>query len=117
MTRYNQGRARSPAGHVGATRSSDAATCNQGKVRLGDAAPVFAPRRPVRGDKVERDAATCNQGKVRLGDAAPVFAPRRPVRATRSSVTRLPATRARCGWETPPRCSRRAGPLGATRSA
>jgi hypothetical protein len=42
-------------------------------VRLGDAAPVFAPRRPAMGDTVERDAATCNQGKVRLGDAAPVF--------------------------------------------
>ena len=51
----------------------DAATSNQGKVRLGDAAPVFAPRRPVMGDKVERNAATSNQGKVRLGDAAPVF--------------------------------------------
>ena len=34
---------------------------------------MFAPRRPVRGDKVERDAATCNQGKVRLGAAAPAF--------------------------------------------
>jgi len=51
----------------------DAATGNQGKVRLGDAAPVFAPRRPVVGERVERDAATGNQGKVRLGDAAPVF--------------------------------------------
>ena len=46
---------------------------NQGKVRLGDSAPVFAPRRPVMGERVERDAATGNQGKVRLGDSAPVF--------------------------------------------
>jgi CRISPR/Cas system CMR subunit Cmr4 (Cas7 group RAMP superfamily) len=58
---------------VGDKVERDAATGNQGKVRLGDAAPVFAPRRPVMGDKVERDAATGNQGKVRLGDAAPVF--------------------------------------------
>jgi hypothetical protein len=50
----------------------DAATQNQGKVHLGDAAPVFV--RPIRaGDKVVRDAATQNQGNVRLGDAAPVF--------------------------------------------
>ena len=63
---------------VGDKVERDAATCNQGKVRLGDAAPVFAPRRPATGDKVERDAATCNQGKVRLGDAAPVFAPLTP---------------------------------------
>ncbi len=50
----------------------DAATRDQGKVRLGDAAPVFV--RPVRaGDKVIRDPATRDQGKVRLGDAAPVF--------------------------------------------
>jgi hypothetical protein len=51
----------------------DAATGNQGQVRLGDAAPVFAPRRPAMGDKVERDPATGNQSQVRLGDAAPVF--------------------------------------------
>jgi hypothetical protein len=50
----------------------DLATKNDGKVRLGDAAPVFA--RAIRaGDKVTRDAATQNSGKVRLGDAAPVF--------------------------------------------
>ena len=50
----------------------DVATQNQGKVQLGDAAPVFV--RPIRaGDKVTRDAATKNQGKVQLGDAAPVF--------------------------------------------
>jgi hypothetical protein len=34
---------------------------------------VFAPRRRVMGERVERDAATSNQGKVRLGDSAPVF--------------------------------------------
>jgi hypothetical protein len=50
----------------------DAATQDQGKVRLGDQAPVFV--RPIRaGDKVVRDAATRDQGKVRLGDQAPVF--------------------------------------------
>ena len=50
----------------------DAATQDQGKVRLGDQAPVFA--RAIRaGDKVVRDAATQDQGKVRLGDQAPVF--------------------------------------------
>ena len=48
----------------------DAATQDQGKVRLGDWAPVFRP-----GDKVIRDAATQDQGKVRLGDWAPVFRP------------------------------------------
>lgn len=51
----------------------DAATQNQGKVKLGEGAPVF---RPVRaGDKVTRDAATQNQGKVKLGEGAPVFRP------------------------------------------
>jgi hypothetical protein len=50
----------------------DAATQDQGKVRLGDMAPVFV--RPIRpGDRVTRDAATQDQGKVRLGDLAPVF--------------------------------------------
>jgi len=50
----------------------DAASRDQGKVRLGDNAPVFT--RPVRaGDKVVRDGATQDQGKVRLGDNAPVF--------------------------------------------
>ena len=63
--------ARRPA--LGDKVERDGATCNQGKLRLVDAAPVFAPRRPALGDTVERDAATCNQGKVRLGDAAPVF--------------------------------------------
>ena len=50
----------------------DTATKDQGKVRLGDYAPVFT--RAIRpGDKVNRDAATRDQGKVRLGDYAPVF--------------------------------------------
>jgi len=50
----------------------DAATRDQGKVRLGDYAPVFV--RPIRaGDKAVRDATTRDQGKVRLGDYAPVF--------------------------------------------
>jgi hypothetical protein len=48
----------------------DAATQDPSKVRLGDSAPVFAPRA---GDKVVRDAATQDQSKVRLGDSAPVF--------------------------------------------
>jgi CRISPR/Cas system CMR subunit Cmr4 (Cas7 group RAMP superfamily) len=51
----------------------DAATQNQGRVKLGDAAPVFRPIRA--GDKVMPDAATQNQGRVKLGDAAPVFRP------------------------------------------
>jgi hypothetical protein len=41
---------------------------DQGKVRLGDYAPVFRA-----GDKVIRDTATIDEGKVRLGDYAPVF--------------------------------------------
>jgi hypothetical protein len=50
----------------------DRATQDQGKVRLGDCAPVFT--RPIRaGDKVRRDATTADQGNVRLGDCAPVF--------------------------------------------
>ena len=50
----------------------DAATQDQGQVRLGDSAPVFV--RSIRaGDKVTRDAATQDQGQVRLGDSAPVF--------------------------------------------
>jgi hypothetical protein len=49
-------------------RSGDKVVQDQGKVRLGDQAPIFAPR-PVRlGDKVVQD-----QGKVRLGDQAPIF--------------------------------------------
>jgi hypothetical protein len=50
----------------------DAATRDQGKVQLGDCAPVFV--RSIRaGDKVNCDTATKDQGKVRLGDYAPVF--------------------------------------------
>ena len=51
----------------------DTATLDQGKVHLGDYAPVFVRA----GDKVVRDAATVNQGKVHLGDYAPVFGPRK----------------------------------------
>ena len=46
----------------------DAATANQGKVCMGDCAPVFRA-----GDKVTRDVATASQGKVCMGDCAPVF--------------------------------------------
>ncbi len=51
----------------------DGATENQGKVKLGEAAPIFRPIRA--GDKVMRDGATENQGKVKLGEAAPIFRP------------------------------------------
>jgi hypothetical protein len=51
----------------------DAATHNQGKVQLGEGAPVFAPQSIRSGEKVVRDAATHNQGKVQLGEGAPVF--------------------------------------------
>ena len=56
---------------VGEKVVRDAATQNQGKVRLGEgSAPVFAPRAIRSGEKVE----TQNQGKVQLGEgAAPVF--------------------------------------------
>jgi hypothetical protein len=53
----------------------DKATRGEGKVYLGDAAPVLhkITPRPVRaGDKVARDEATRGEGKVYLGDAAPV---------------------------------------------
>jgi acyl-CoA hydrolase len=54
---------------------SDIATVNQGKVYIGDQAPVFV--RPIRaGDRVTCDSATANQGRVCLGDQAPVFAPK-----------------------------------------
>jgi hypothetical protein len=54
----------------------DTATVDQGKVRLGDWAPVFV--RPTRaGEKVIRDTTTVDQGKVRLGDWAPVFNPKK----------------------------------------
>jgi hypothetical protein len=49
----------------------DTTTQNQGKVRLGEAAPMFRPIRS--GDKVVQDAASQDQGKVRLGEAAPMF--------------------------------------------
>lgn len=62
----------SPAIRAGDKVKRDPATEDQGKVRLGDCAPVFV--RPIRaGDKVNRDATTKDQGKVRLGDCAPVF--------------------------------------------
>ena len=54
-------------------RMRDAATHNQGKVQLGEGAPVFIPRAIRSGEKVVRDAATRNQGKVQLGEGAPVF--------------------------------------------
>jgi hypothetical protein len=47
----------------------DGATVNEGKVHLGDYAPVFVRA----GDKVVRDSATVNEGKVHLGDYAPAF--------------------------------------------
>jgi len=50
----------------------DTATQDQGKVRLGDQAPVFGCAIRA-GDKVVRDTATQDHGKVRLGDQAPVF--------------------------------------------
>lgn len=56
---------------VAGDKAHDAATHDQGKVRLGDWAPVFVRIRA--GDKVVRDVATQDQGKVRLGDWAPVF--------------------------------------------
>ena len=51
----------------------DSATSSEGKVYLGDAAPVFNLRSVRAGDKVARDSATASEGKVYLGDAAPVF--------------------------------------------
>ena len=52
--------------------SRDAATTDQGKVHLGECAPVFV--RSIRtGDKVVRDARTQNKGNVRLGECAPIF--------------------------------------------
>ena len=46
----------------------DAATKDQGKIRLGDNAPAFRA-----GQKVTKDAATKDRGQVRLGDNAPAF--------------------------------------------
>ena len=51
----------------------DTATCNRGRVQLGDAAPAFAPLSPRSGEKIERNIATRNEMKVQLGDAAPIF--------------------------------------------
>ena len=52
-------------------------TRDNGKVRLGDAAPAFPVKirpRPIRaGDKVASDGATADKGIVRLGDAAPIW--------------------------------------------
>ena len=58
---------------VGDKVERNAATRNEGKVQLGDGAPVFAPASIRAGDKAMRDTATHNQGKVQLGDGAPVF--------------------------------------------
>jgi hypothetical protein len=55
----------------------DTATVDQGKVHLGDWAPVFGPKKIQVGDKVIRDTATVDQGKVHLGDWAPVFGPKK----------------------------------------
>jgi hypothetical protein len=52
--------------------TANSATEDSGRVRLGDAAPVFA-RKIRAGEKATQDAATKDGGKVRLGDAAPVF--------------------------------------------
>ena len=59
--------------HAGDKVIRDTATVDQGKVRLGDWAPVFVRA----GDKVVRDTSTVDQGKVRLGDWAPVFGSRK----------------------------------------
>ncbi len=106
----------------------DTTTQNQGKVRLGEAAPMF---RPVRtGDKVVRDAATKkgqgearrhrpgvpahslrrqgrartaaseDQGKVCLGEAPRFSGPF--AQATKSCGMRQVKIRARPGWEKPP---------------
>jgi hypothetical protein len=42
---------------------------DQGKVQLGDFAPIFARA----GEKVVRDEATACSGKVHIGDFAPAF--------------------------------------------
>lgn len=71
----------------------DAATTDQGKVRVGDEAPVFV--RPIRaGDKVQQQ----DQPRVHLGDEAPVF-----VRAIRAGdkVQRQEEGKVRLGDEAP----------------
>src|SRR5262249_56710676 len=80
---------------VGDKVERDAATHNQGKVQLGDGAPVFAPRSIRAGDKVMRDTASHNEGKVQLGDGAPVFAPASSIRAG-DKVMRDAASHNRC---------------------
>lgn len=55
---------------ISVTTDSAKATQDNGKVRLGDMAPVFATPAPK---KVTQDAATKDGGKVRLGDFAPIF--------------------------------------------
>jgi hypothetical protein len=60
------------APRAGEKVTRDQATRGKGKVYLGDAAPVVAPRAVRAGDKVARDEATRGAGKVYLGDAAPV---------------------------------------------
>jgi hypothetical protein len=59
--------------HAGDKVVRDGTTVDQGKVRLGDWAPVFVRA----GDKVVRDVTTADQGKVRLGDWAPAFGSRK----------------------------------------
>ena len=49
---------------------STKATQDNGKVRLGDMAPVFTTPEPK---KIARDPATKDSGNVRLGDMAPTF--------------------------------------------
>jgi hypothetical protein len=56
--------------HEGDKVIRDTATQNEGKVQLGEGAPIFRPIRA--GDKVQ-DATSQDQGKVRLGEGAPVF--------------------------------------------
>jgi hypothetical protein len=53
-------------------KARDAATQDEGRVRLGDWAPVFVSRIQA-GDKATSDSATKDHRKVRLGDWAPVF--------------------------------------------
>jgi hypothetical protein len=63
--------------HAGDKVIRNTATANQGKVRLGDTAPVFGPIKIRAGDKVIRDTSTINFGKIHLGDTAPVFSPKK----------------------------------------
>jgi hypothetical protein len=63
--------------HAGDKVIHNTATANQGKVRLGDTAPMFGPIKIRAGDKVIRDTSTINVGKIHLGDTAPVFSPKK----------------------------------------